>query len=218
MGQSVGVKSGRSLCVAVALAAAAWGAASAVALPASEELAPDKVALISEVPAGRGTITLAEFRHGLELAAVAEGRRSVPEPGEGGYGKLKKSTLFSLLETAWLYGQAAEWDISVTSDQVKRALAQIKRESFKSEAEYRRFLKEGHYTRRDVVERVELQLLSTRLQERLQKQISAQTRTKSEEQRAITQWVKEFSARWRARTVCAPKYTTERCSNGPTAV
>jgi len=173
--------------------------------------------VISEVPAGRGTITLVEFRHALELAAVGEGRQSVPTPGKDGYGKLKKSVVFSLLETAWLYGQAAEWDISVTSSQVKRTVAQVRR-SFKSEAAYHRFLKEGHYTRRDIRERVEIQLLSTRLQERLQKQVSAQTKTRAEEQRAFVKWVKEFSARWRARTVCAPKYTTERCSNGPTVV
>jgi hypothetical protein len=193
-------------------------AASATALPAPGELAPDKVAVVAEVPAGRGTITLTEFRHGLELAAAAEGRQSVPAPGKNGYGKLKDSALFSMLETAWIYGQAAEWGISVTPGQVKRALTRIKRESFKSNAEYRRFLKQGHYTQRDIRERVEIQLLGTRLRERLQGQISRQTRTKSEEQRAFSRWVREFSERWRARTVCAPKYTTERCSNGPTVV
>lgn len=200
------------------LVAGSGAAASSAALPAPEELAPNTVVLVSEVPAGHGTITLAEFRHALELTAVAEGRRSSPRPGENGYGKLERSTLFSLLESAWLYGQAAEWGISIAPGQVKRTLVQIRRESFKSAAEYRRFLKESHYTRRDVRERVELQLLSARLQRRLQKQVSRQTRTRSEEQRAFAQWVREFNTRWRARTVCAPEYTTKRCSNGPAVV
>jgi hypothetical protein len=82
-------------------------------------------------------------------------------------------------------------------------------------AEYRRFLKESRYTRRDVRERVEIQLLSTRLQERFEAQIARETEDESEEQRAFTKFIAEFNARWRARTVCAPKYAIERCSNGP---
>lgn len=217
MGLSVGVKSARFLCVTAALVGAGWSA-SAVALPTPEELEPDKVALVSEMPAGRGTITLAEFRHQLELEAVAEGRKSAPAPGKDGYGKLKESVVFSLLETAWIYGQAAEWGISVTPGQVRRTLARVKRKSFKSEAEYRKFVRESHYTRRDVRERVEIQMLSTRLRKRIQKQISGQTKTSSEEERAFTRWIDEFNARWRARTICAPRYTTERCSNGPNVV
>lgn len=218
MGLGVGVRSVRFLCITAALAGAGWSVASAADLPAPGELVPDKVALVSEVPAGRGTITLAEFRHGLELAAVADGRQSAPAPGKDGYGKLRDSVVFSLLETAWIYGQAAEWGISVTPGQVKRTLARIKRKSFKSKAEYRKFVRESHYTRRDVRERVEIKLLGTRLRKRIQKQISGQAKTRSEEERAFTRWINEFDARWRARTICAPKYTTERCSNGPNVV
>lgn len=35
------------------------------------------------------------------------------------------------------------------------------------------------------------------------------------EQEFFLAFVEEFNETWRARTVCAPQYATERCSNGP---
>ena len=63
-------------------------------------------------------------------------------------------------------------DVAVTHRQVAREVALIKRESFKDGAEFRRLLKEVRYTRRDVNERVEIQMLGTRLQRRLSRQDS----------------------------------------------
>jgi hypothetical protein len=76
-------------------------------------------------------------------------------------------------------------------------------------------LRASRYTRRDVNDRVELQLLSARLQVRLERQIEREARNEFEEQRALREFSVEFNERWRARTVCAPEYATDRCSNGP---
>lgn len=187
-----------------------------LALPAPEELRPNTVARISDVPPRFKTVTIGELRHALVLAAAQQGRRSVPKPGKKGYGKIEKSALDALLETAWIHGLAGEWGIAVTRGEVKRELARIKEESFKSLAEYRRFLKESRYTRRDLHERVELQVLSLGVQERLQTQIERESRNEFEEQRAFRKFLVEYNETWRARTVCAPKYVMERCSNGPT--
>jgi hypothetical protein len=96
-------------------------------------------------------------------------------------------------------------------------VARIKEESFKDGAEFRRFLRGARYTRRDVNERVEIQMLSTRLGSLLSRRIGGETSSKSEEQRAIKEFVAEFNERWRGRTVCAPDYANGRCSNGPAA-
>jgi hypothetical protein len=188
------------------------GAPESMAMPAPEELAPNTVVLVSNVPVRRGTITRAEFQHGLVLTAVAAGFRSAPRPGAKGYERLKERTVHSLLEAVWVYGEAAERDIAVTPSEVARKLALIKRQSFESAAEYRRFLKESRYTRRDVNERVELQLLSARLQRRIIRPIERESRNRFEEQQAIREFVTEFNARWRGRTVCAPEYATDLCS------
>lgn len=197
-----------------ALSVGGFPASSSDAPPSAEELAPNVVALVVEVPAAKGTITLEEFRHGLELTAVQHGRRRVPGPDDAEYAKLERETVDSLLEAAWLRGQAVEWEIVVSRRQVKRTVRAIKRESFKNGAEFRAFLKEAHYTRRDVYDRVELQILGTLLQAHLRQQIGEHA-TKREEQRAFMEFIREFGDRWRSRTVCAAGYVTERCSNGP---
>lgn len=203
---------------ATAGALLALGGGSAIgsaALPASDELPVTVVAVVSEVPGPRGRITKAELQHALLREAVSAGRRSAPGLGEAGYEKSKVVAVKSLLEGAWVVGLAAEWGLSVTHRQVSREVALVKQESFKDGAEYRRFLKEARYTRRDVNERVEVQMLSARLQWRLSRRIAKETNSKSEEQRAFSEFVTEFIARWRGRTVCAPDYATARCSNSP---
>jgi SurA N-terminal domain len=195
----------------MALALAGWSATASADLPLPEELVPNTVVLVSEVPVRLGTVTKAEFAHALDLAAVVEGRRATPKPGRNGYGRLARRTVDSLLEVIWLKGQAAEMGISVTSRQVSRELALIKRQAFSSEAEYRQFMREVHYTRRDVRERVEAQLLAMRMQARILRGADSG----AERNKAIRDFVTEFNQQWRARTVCAAGYVTDRCSNGP---
>lgn len=204
-----------SAAVAACVCAAIPFASAATVLPSPEDLVPNTVARISEVPPGRGTITRHELRHYIVTEAAGEGLDRAPRPGEGGYPKLEHKALQFMLEGIWIYGEAAEMGIHVTPKQISRELAAIKGESFKSEAEYHRFLRESHYTERDVRERVEVQLLSERLQRRIGARIEREARNPAEEQRAWSEFVKEFAAKWRSRTVCAPAFVTDRCSNGP---
>jgi hypothetical protein len=163
------------------------------------------------VPKKLGTITSAEFHHALTQAAAAVGRRRAPNPGGHGYRRLKHAAIDALLEAVWLKGQAMKMHIFVTHRQVVSERARVKSESFRNEAEYRKFLKEKRYTHRDVYERIELQLLSMRIQRRIEKQV----KHKSEEQKVFREFVTEFNERWRGWTVCAPAYVMRRCSNGP---
>lgn len=194
------------------LVGAGGGTTSFAALPSPEELPGNVVAVVSNMPVSRGRITKVEFQHALVLSAVQAGRSSVPRPGENGYERLKRNAIDSLLEATWILGEAVEMDITVTRSEVAHELSLIKRQSFKSEAEYLKFLREAHYTKRDVHERVELQMLSARLQWRLQARFEREGR---KEQQAFTEFVAEFNEKWRARTVCAPVYATDRCSNEP---
>jgi parvulin-like peptidyl-prolyl isomerase len=196
--------------VTVALLAAGASAVGST-LPAAEDLPANMVAVVSDVPVGVGRLTKTEFRRALVQRAAAAGRDSVPQPGGNGYGKLRDAAVAELLDIAWIKGQAAEMGIAVTRRQIATELAQIKKDNFKSEAQYRRFLKQSHFTRRDVDERVELQLLSTRIQERVLRGV----RGPRASQKALQEFVDAYMKRWRARTVCAPEYATERCLNGP---
>jgi hypothetical protein len=170
----------------VAFAGLGWGAAGTAAL-APEELVPGKVAV---------------------------GLKSPPKPGGKRYEKLKADALSNQLEMIWILGQAAEWDIYVTRREVKRELGRIKKESFRSPAEFRQFIEEARYSRRDLHERVRAQILSIQLQERLQQKIPEKAGQRAE-QKFFREFIEEFNQRWRARTVCALEFVTERCSNSP---
>lgn len=145
------------------------------------------------------------------LLAAAGEKRPVPKAGEVDYPRLAHRALFGLLEVIWLKGQAAEMGIVVTHAEVVRERELIKGENFASPAQFRRFLRESKFTRRDVYERVELQLLAFRIQSRIGRGADSE----AEEKRAFDEFVAEFNERWRSRTVCAPGYLTARCSNGP---
>ncbi len=70
-----------------------------------------------------------------------------------------------LLEQVWLRGEAEELGISVTPKQIATELANIKKENFKAPGSYQEFLKNSSFTPEDVERRVEVQILSTQIQE-----------------------------------------------------
>jgi hypothetical protein len=183
--------------------------------PPPTELPANVVAIVARVPdrggEGGGITTKKEFHHALVQAVAQKGLKTVPEPGRNGYGKLKDAAMGELLDDSWIRGQAAEMGIGVRPREVARELEKLKRQAFKNGAQYRRFLREAHYTRRDVKENVEIQMLSERIQERVAAGISSEAGV----QKAFSKFVSEYEVRWRARTVCAPEYLVDRCSNAP---
>jgi parvulin-like peptidyl-prolyl isomerase len=139
------------------------------------------VALIENVPSELGEVTQAQFDHALELAAKAGGEKKTPKTGSAKYEELKETVLNSLFEAIWLQGQAEEMGIPVPSDaEVAKELKKLKKESFKSAAEYKKFLKESGYEKSDIEERVRLQILSQQIQEQLQEQAPQPTKSQIE--------------------------------------
>jgi len=131
------------------------------------------VAFVEDVPGDGGDITQEAFDHALELAAKQGGEKKAPKPGDAKYEELKEAALNALFEAAWLEGEAAEWQIEVSDAEIAKEKKKLKKESFKSEQEFNEFLKESGFTPADVDERVELQILSTELQEQLKEQVPA---------------------------------------------
>lgn len=184
--------------------------------PAPEALPADVVAIVAQVP-DRGTerggvTTVKEFRHALVQVAAERGQLPAPKPGDDGYRGLQHIAIGQLLDDSWIRGQAAEMGIGVRPRGVSRELASLKKKAFKNGAQYRQFLREAHFTRRDVRDRVEAQMFSERVQERI---VAGLTSPKSR-QKAFARFVGEYEERWRARTVCGTGHVTIRCSNGPT--
>lgn len=126
------------------------------------------VAVIEDAPEGLGTITEAQFRHALVIAAAASQVKPLPKPGDEKYDELKETALGELFDSVWIQGLAEEMGISVTKKEVAEELKKLKSQAFKTEKQFQEFLEESHYTLADVSERVKIQVLSKQIQEQIQ--------------------------------------------------
>ncbi len=125
------------------------------------------VALVEDAPSGLSPITEAKFHRALLQAASQEQAKSIPKPGTKKYEELKEKALGEVLDSIWIQGQAAEMGISVSKKEIAEELAKLKKQAFKTEEEYKEFLKEAHFTITDVNERVTIQILSKEIQEQI---------------------------------------------------
>jgi foldase protein PrsA len=122
------------------------------------------VILVEGAPGDVGEVSKAELDHAIETTVGQAGEKQVPEPGDPKYDETKEEAEKFLIEGIWIQGLADEMGLDVTDREVAQELKKIKKESFKSEAEFQKFLKEAHYTPEDIDNRVKIQVLSQKLQ------------------------------------------------------
>ena len=133
----------------------------------SPGVASGDVATVADVPDEIASVSQKEFDHAMEQQVAQAKLKKAPEPGSDKYEEMKKTALGELLDQIWIKGEAEELGIKVTDKQVEEELAQIKKQSFPSKGAYEKFLEESHFTQEDVNDRVELQVLSTAIQEQV---------------------------------------------------
>ncbi|HXS46705.1 MAG TPA: peptidyl-prolyl cis-trans isomerase [Solirubrobacterales bacterium] len=138
------------------------------------------VALVEGTPGDVGEVTQAKFEHAVELAA-AQGGENTPKPGDPKYEELKETALNSLFESIRIQGLASEWGIVVTEEEIAKELKKVKKETFKTKAEFDEFIKKSHYTPADVNERIKLQILSNELQEQLKENVPTPSQSEIED-------------------------------------
>jgi len=138
---------------------AIWAAAQGLTNP---DVPSGDVAVVEDAPGG--PITQEEFDASLEQAAAAQGA-GVPKEDDPQYAVLKEQALSDLLLGRWVEGEAEENGISVTDTEIEQRLEQIKKQNFKDEQEFQRFLEQSKFTEDDAIARVRLTLLSQRIQE-----------------------------------------------------
>jgi len=128
------------------------------------------IALVSSAPAKYEHISEADYKKSLAQQETQAGLKKPPKAGSKKAEELHKSAIGELLNAAWIFGEAEELGIKVTPKEIETELAKVKKESFKTEKAFQEFLKESHFTEEDVNERVELQILSTKIQEKITKE------------------------------------------------
>jgi parvulin-like peptidyl-prolyl isomerase len=136
--------------------------------------------LVENTPGDVGHVSAADIAHAIETTTAGEGQKP-PKPGEPKYDEAKEAAEKFLLEGIWIQGLAAEWGIEPTEQEVAKELKKIKKESFQSEAEFKKFLKESHYTPEDIDSRVRIQILGAKLQEELGKKAPTPSQSEIED-------------------------------------
>jgi parvulin-like peptidyl-prolyl isomerase len=125
------------------------------------------IALVSSAPAKFENISEADYNKSLEQQESQAGLKKPPKAGSKKAEELHKAAIGELLNSAWIFGEAEELGIKVTPKEVETELAKVKKESFKTEKAFQEFMKQSHFTMEDVNERLELQVLSTKIQEKI---------------------------------------------------
>jgi foldase protein PrsA len=85
------------------------------------------------------------------------------------YTSLKQTTLGFLISANWLLGEASEQGIKISDAEVQKAFNKIKSQQFPTEADFQKFLTSTGYTVSDLLLRVKLDELSTKIQQKITK-------------------------------------------------
>jgi parvulin-like peptidyl-prolyl isomerase len=139
------------------------------------------IALVTNVPSEIGHISEADYKKSLLQQQAQSGAKKAPKAGSKKAEELHKAAIGELLNAAWIFGEAEELGIELTKKEVETELAKVKKESFKTEKAFQEFLKEDHFTEEEVQKRIELQLISTKIQEKITKQAPPVTEAQAKE-------------------------------------
>lgn len=113
-----------------------------------------------------------------------------------------------LISSDWVIGEAQERSVQVSAREVRRSFDHIRRAQFHKRGEFSKFLRRSGQTVADLLFRVRLQLLSSRVEKQV---VAGQHGAASE--RALAGFVREFHTKWLARTYCAPGYAIKDCGH-----
>ena len=74
-----------------------------------------------------------------------------------------------LISAQWIQGEAKDQGVKVSDKDVKKHFQQKKKQSFPKEADYQKFLKQSGMTQDDILFRVKLDLLSSKIRDKVTK-------------------------------------------------
>jgi parvulin-like peptidyl-prolyl isomerase len=112
-------------------------------------------------------ITQEDFDTAFQQAASQAGLQTPPAPGDEQYEQIRDQALTTVLDSAWISGEAERRGVEVTDKEVADTFAQLKQQSFQTEKEYQQFLQQSGLTQEDIGERVRLQVISQKIQEEI---------------------------------------------------
>lgn len=192
----------REACPPPARAKAASSAANMAAAKAA-------VAGLQQIVACVGSHAIAEatFAHWagiLRKEAEAPGAKERLSSTE-----VVKQVIGFLLTGIWVIDEAKARGIHVTNRQLHRRFDTIRNGEFHNRRGFEAFLGRTGQTVADLLLRVRVNLLATRIQSR----VLAGHRGEASKQRALNRFSQSFKDRWKSITYCAPKYAIADCGH-----
>jgi hypothetical protein len=156
---------------------------------------------------GSQEISGATFTHWATVAenAVSPAHR---HPAVGPPKAVMVTAMGFLISADWLIGEAANLHIEASAIKVRRQFDRLRRQQFPKPAQFKKFLKQTGETVSDLLLRVRLSMLTTRIQQRVEGHGSKRSR-----QRALTRFVKRFQRTWKAQTYCETIYKMPDCGH-----
>jgi parvulin-like peptidyl-prolyl isomerase len=128
------------------------------------------IAKVTNVRSEKGEFSEADYKRTVKQLETQGGVKKTPKAGSKKAEEIHKSAVAELLNGAWIFGEAEELGIKVTPKQVETEIAKIKKESFKTEKAFQEFLKESHFSEADVTSKIELQIISKKIEEKIKKE------------------------------------------------
>ena len=112
-----------------------------------------------------------------------------------------------LITSQWVIGEAAARGISVSDAEVKQRFAQISKQSFPKAGSLQKFLAKAEETEGDLLARVKVELLESRITAQVTKGKSG-----AQAKSVLASFQKAFQEHWKIYTTCKPAYVMEDCS------
>ena len=85
------------------------------------------------------------------------------------YDQLKNEVMQFLIQAEWVQQEAEDRDVKVSDAEVKKSFDEQKKQAFPKEADYKKFLKDSGMTEEDILFRVKLDQLQTKLTQKVTK-------------------------------------------------
>ena len=119
-----------------------------------------------------GRVSKENFDKLLQQTAKAAGLDAAPPPGDPQYDTIRDQALNTALDVAWITGEGQRRGVEVTDTEIQQSFEQTKSQNFKTEKEYQQFLTQQGLTQEEVLERVKLQVISTKIEEGISEDVA----------------------------------------------
>jgi hypothetical protein len=179
------------------------GAAGTATVPGSPAGSP--TAASKQATAARGAAVA--IVAGSPIAEASYEHWLGVEHALGGASNPSHQALAFLITSDWMLDEAAARKISVSADEVKQRLAQLKRQSFAKPGTFKRFLAKSEQTEADLLARVKIELLESRIGAQV-----AAGKSGARRRALIANFEKAFHSHWKRYTTCSTAYLMEDCS------